>query len=134
MAHGLSATLAYGYILTYEHNGKWDTSSPVYDEEDYTMLWPEWVTDPDEPLSELEAKIRELPVTIELVGNLEWDSQAIIIYANSSQHEAQDGPDVLEDFVVHSTEWNKVLDTALELLEITPEQLGPLWVLSATSY
>jgi hypothetical protein len=53
---GMTATLAYGYILSHDHTGEWDTVKPAYNEETFEMDWPDWV-DPEDPVDSLSDRL-----------------------------------------------------------------------------
>jgi hypothetical protein len=141
----MSALLAFGYVLSYEEPGKWETKSPAWDEEDYsyTMKWPDWVVDPDDAASEYEVRLSiywqrrgygpdsfEHPTRIETYGAWNWDSQAVLLYVNESKHEAIDDPLAIDEFVFSSTIWSTHLYDSLVALDIEMKESGPKWIIA----
>lgn len=136
---GMSAMLAFGYILSDSLSWKWDLVSPEWDDEEYEMKWPEWV-DPDDPVTSMGKRLDKAglkAVKIDMYGNLNCDEVPVLLWAANSEHEADDGPALLTDFVYHSTAWTSALNEALEVLEIEPAERsrsGPQWILAPSAY
>lgn len=130
---GMSAMLAFGYILSSNYQDRWDgLSFPEWDDEVCEMKWPEWV-DPNDPVASMDNRLSKAglkAVKIDMYGNFHWDEVPVLLWAAESEHEAGDGPLVLEDFVTSSTAWGRNLHRALDTLELTPAQQGPKWILA----
>ncbi len=135
---GMSALLAYGYILTYDHEGQWEELlKPDYLEDIYEMDWPDWV-DPDDIVSSMQERLNahfkgESPVTVDFYGNFSWAEVPVVLYVTESKHEADDAPEYMENFIWSSTAWSTYIYEALLALEIELKKREPKWFL-APSY
>ena len=158
---GMSALLAYGYILSTEECGEWNLVTPAWNDDTYEMAWPDWV-DPEDPVTSLNdhlfaaetgfkyarqsrhatrpadyydeyrkaALLHPSKVVLQPYGHWNWDAQDVLLYAKESAHEADDGAETIENFVVHSTGWTRALHDALDILGLVPKQNGPKWILA----
>lgn len=144
---GMSALVAFGYVLSYEEPGEWATKSPAYDEDSYEMQWPDWVEDPEDPVSSYEKRLSlywqrrgygpatfEHPTVVQVYGAFSWDSQEVLLYVNESKHEAIDGPLALDEFVYSSTSWSTHLYDSLVALDIEMKERGPKWIIAPSFY
>lgn len=130
---GMTAMLAFGYVLSHNYQDQWEgLSSPEWDDEEYEMKWPGWV-DPEDPVESMDGRLIKAglgtQVKISMYGNFNWPEIPVILWAAASAHEADDGPAALENFTSRSTAWTAALDRALEALEIRPKACAQ-WILA----
>lgn len=88
---------------------------------------------PDDYYDEMNKAHKAAPPSkVELCeyGNFSWDEVPVLLYVSESSREADDGPIGLENFAWAGGSWSTWLHDALEIMEIEPNQPGPMWILA----